>query len=272
MHSIKKTDFLADVSYSYWQLLGGYNRTIIADDAVPGRYHIFTTYVAKPEDGHNYSIVDDGLVTVSAGFGIDPEMLVQGAAELVGFYERVRNLPFFDPKNCPFIECQLVGGAHQFLQYHVGRNFHPASFELTRDPHDDEVEVFFARGATPPEGLGLQAAFYYPYGEEVLEDKEDASFDYHYNHVFSEIMSRRRQAQFVDNKYSHQDMAQSFWSNHLQKSLLFKPKISLAGNMKQNRPHDVESFFKKTEHDRRPARFSTYVVSDGRRAFMRKFG
>lgn len=271
LHGLSQSDFLTDVSYSYWKLLGGFNRTIVADDAVPGRYHIFTTQADDPKSGYNYAVVEGGACVFNEGFGINPDMIVRGAAQAVGFYESVRQLPFFDSRHCPIIECQLVNGLHYFLQYHVGRDSSPANFELMRSPTDGEVEAVFVRGATPPEGIVVQSAVYYPADGKILEPQEDASFDQHYNRVFSEIMSRRRMVQFIGNKRSFEEIAGSSWNAHLPRSLLFKPRVSVAGNFRTLlTPELRDELIRRTKAEGKPARVSLRVISDGRRALIRR--
>jgi hypothetical protein len=273
LQQISEQDFLRDVSYSYWKLLGSWNRSVIADNAIPERYHIFTTDVETPAHNRacNYTIVEDGKVKASDGYGMDLDLIQRGAAELIGFYESVRQLPFFDPSHCPMIECQFVNGVHYFLQYHKVRDAEPASFELTRPAEEGEVEASFVRGATPPEGLLVGAAFYYPRNNWVLSESEEASFDYHYYKVFSEIMSRRRLVQFLDLPFDAGLIAERSSNNHLQKTMLFKPKISVAGDFKKliSKPLLAE-LLNKTEDEQTPARVPFFVVSDGRRALVRR--
>jgi hypothetical protein len=274
LYGIRDQEFLQNVSYSYWRLLEGWNRTIVADNAIPGRYHIFTTDVkAFPGTGYNYAIIDNDRIAACEGPGIDHDAIIRGAAELIGFYEAVRNLPIFDPNHCPIVECQLVDGVHYFLQYHIGRDAEPSGFELTRSAQKGEVEATFVRGATPPDGLTVQAAYYYPYGDISLESEEDASFDYHYFWIFSEIMFRRRQVQLIDNVFDAEQIAASSSTNHLQRTKLFKPRVSVAGNFKAFVTSDeLHGLFEKTKADQKPARIPYHVVSDGRRALVRREG
>ena len=259
-----KEVFLRDVSFSYWKLLGGYNQTMVADNAISGRYHVFTVS-AEDSNNKNYSIIDNSNVVVSIGAGIDTETFLKSAATFVQYYESVRRLGEFDPLHCPIIECQWLNGMHYFLQYHRTRDMEPAKFEISRAPEENEVEALLVRGATPPEGLVVNTAFYYPKGQGLLEH-EEASFDAWPNFIFSELMVRRRDVQF-----SHRRDIESFAGDacgiHLPKSLLFNPPVSVVVNFS---PFvDWGDMMMRTRDTGVPLRLPIRVVSDGRRALIK---
>ena len=108
---------------------------------------------------------------------------------------------------------------------------------------------------------------YYPEGNYTAEDTEDGSFDFHYHHIFSEIMSRRRKANF-DNK-SLWKLTLSCIDAHLPKSKLFNPEISISIS-DDNLPPDLpEKLFKQTKETGKPATVKIRVVSDGRKAYVK---
>lgn len=273
LYEMPEAEFLRDVSYSYWQLLGGWNRTVVADDTIAGRYHLFTVGTANPTENHNYTIIENERIVASGGAGFAPKLILGGAADLIGFYESVRRLPFFDPNHCPIIECQFINGVHYFLQYHVGRDYKPAGFELTREAQDGEVEVSFVRGATPPEGITVQTAFYYPHGNETLMPSEDASFELsQMQNAFTEIMSRRRKVTFL-REINFVSVAHHSWNAHLPKTQIFKAMVSLTGGdiLHKFFPRDLlKSLFERTEDEQIPARIPLHVTSDGRRALVKR--
>jgi len=192
--------FKSEVSFSFWELLEGYNRTIVADSAVKGRYHVMT-YLApilKPEEKrsslYNYAIVENGLIVQEFIKPLTSD-LKEGLPKIIEFYESVRNLGKFDPNHCPIMEIQTIGDKNYFLQYHRTINRDLSTFSLDRELENGEYLAKFVRGTTKPEGIILNVAMYYP--EYKIED-EEASFDFHYNDSFSQIMGRKRIANFSE--------------------------------------------------------------------------
>ena len=264
---LREDDFLSETSYSYWSLLSGLNRTIVADSAIRDRYHIFTSATPNPDTGHNYTIVDGGRIVMSWGWGLDIDAVHASLTLAIDHYESIRRLSRFDANHCPIIECQFVEGLHYFLQYHRCRDFEPASFELSRASEEGEIEAIFVRGATPPEGVVVDTVLFYPH-ERTLEAHEDASFDWHTNRVFSEIMSRRRTAYFtvMSNRY---EIASRTSLPHLLKSRLFKPQVSLAVPFGNSLDSIVVKAHMMTDQQNAPFRLPIQVTSDGRRALVK---
>ncbi len=228
-----------EISFSFWQELGGYNRTIIADSAVQGRYHITTFF--KDKEGFSrrtYNIVDlQGNVQHYGGsLPSDADNLL----ELVKMYEQVRNLDRFNPNHCPILEVQTVNGTNYFLQYHRTRDFSPAIFSLDRAPEADEAVAVFTRGATSPEGVvgniksgGLSASEY---------------FNLH-----------SRPIGFVTALSSLDETLQEAVHSHLSTSYLFKPQVSVIAAKPQlaNQASEEEVM-------------SLRVISDGRKAYVKR--
>jgi len=257
-------DFYKKISYSYWKKVEGFNRSIIADSAIPNRYHIFTTNTGK-FFSNNYLIIDNGEIILNTPTEMTEEMK-SGVSSVISFYEKIRNLGKFDPNHCPIVEFQTdKKGDNYFLQYHRTRQVEPVNFVLDRDLEEDEFEAVYVRGATPEEGLVLNIAMYYPVYK--IADQEDGSFDFHYDFIFSEIMSRRRIANFKN--YSLQKLASSCIDTHLPKSRLFNSRISVSipkDKMPENLSHSV---YEKTRESNEPARIPIRIISDGRKAYIR---
>jgi hypothetical protein len=171
-------DFESKVSYSYWEVLEGYNRSIIADTAVPNRFHIFTT---KEDVFHNYLIVD-GVDTLYCGPGQLPEDL-DNISGVIDFYQQINNLPNFDLQHCPLVEFQTFNGENYFLQYHRTRDKVESDFVLDRELKDGEVEACFVRGATCPDGVVVDTILWQD-GDVSCVRKQQASFGNPYNDVF----------------------------------------------------------------------------------------
>jgi len=256
--------FYEDISYSYWEKIVGLNRSIVADSAVPERYHIFTT------DGqyfHNYLIIDSGQIVLDQPSPVTDELRAR-IDEVVAFYEKIRNAEGFNPKHCPLVEFQTVGDQNYFLQYHRTRDMEPCTWKLKRGLEEGELEAAFVRGATPPEGMIFDVTMYYPKGGCVIKKTEDGSFDFHFKRIFSEIMSRRRRANF-DNKSLWELTFSSCIAAHLPKSKLFNPGIFISIS-DDNLPPDLpEKIFRQTEETQKTVTVKIRVVSDGRKAYIK---
>lgn len=267
---IPLAQFLSEVSYSYWQKLGGWNHSVVADSAVQGRYHVFTS--GKPHE-RNYSIFDQGTIRSSHGFDQQKDAIQRSIPTLIEWYEKIRSLPRFDATHCPIIEAQTCEGEHYFLQYHLTRDFEPSTFTLDRSPEQGEIESVFVRGATPREGLIVQTAIYYP-DEPQLIGAEEGALDLPMNFVFSEIMARLRRVCLL--KHTPMDgLASETRPAHTLLSSLFKPGVStvLGEGFHTHLTEDLmDRVFRETQSGGIPVRVPFKVTSDGRRAFVKFMG
>lgn len=263
MLGIDVNEFCKGISYSYWEKIGGLNRSIVADSAIPNRYHVFSS---EGYNYHNYSVVENGQTVLDEAMPMTEE-LKAGIAEVVAFYEKIRHTDGFDPNHCPLVEFQTHENKNYFLQYHRTRDTEFSTWTLDRGLEEGEFEAEFVRGATLPEGIVLDVAMYYPEDGYKVEHTEGGSFDFHYNHIFSEIMSRRRIANFDDK--SLRKLAYSSIDAHLPKSKLFNPKISISITGKHF-PEDLpKHLFRQTRETGKPATVKIRVVSDGRKAYVK---
>ena len=237
--NITPESFMNDVSFSFWEQLRGYNRTIIADSAVQGRYHV-TTF-SETSLVRTYSIIEpQGKVQ---HFGSSLPSDADNLIELVKLYEQVRNLKRFDPLHCPILEVQTVEGTNYFLQYHRTRDFSPALFSLDRTPETDETIAVFTRGATPPEGVinkivggGLSAESYF------------------------NLQSLPTWFMFTRPSFSIDDVLEAAVHSHLRTSFLYKPRVFVvtAKPPLVNGATDKEGVI------------SLQVISDGRKAYVKR--
>lgn len=216
------SEFMKGISYSYWEKIRWYNRTVIADSAIKWRYHIFTN-----EDWDNsfwsYLIIENGEVVLYDSASPDNIELAWNI-DIVSFYEKIRNLDSFDRQDCPFIEMQTgYDGKNYFLQYHQTRQEWLSNFTLERDLEQWEFEAVFVRWATPKDWVIVETILAYPRNFFDIElTEEEASFDMITNFPFKEIMSRKRIVNFeIDNNYFFAKSA--IW--HINKSRIFKPGI-----------------------------------------------
>ena len=174
------------------------------------------------------------------------------------------------------MEFQTVGGINYFLQYHRTRDFKPTTFSLDREIKKGEVEAFLVRGVTPPEGLTVNTTLAYAgwaLGEDYEKwnlNDEDASFDIHYNMVLYEIGSRKRKAQFIRG-YGINDILWEIAIGHTSRSHIFKPEVSLIVPRNTLYEDDeLELLFKEAERTGKDQSIKIHVVSDGRKAYVKR--
>ena len=82
--------FTEGISYSYWEKIGGLNRSIVADSAIPERYHVFTI---EGYNYHNYAIVDNGKIVLDKPMVMTDEL----KAGLIALNYETPSLSFFKP-------------------------------------------------------------------------------------------------------------------------------------------------------------------------------
>lgn len=260
----------SEFSFSYWEKIEGFNRTIVGDSAVEGRYHI----MSHGPKVFNYTLVDVNGKTQSFGRPLTTE-LQEGLPELINFYEQIAHLDNFDSNHRPTIEVQTdMKGRNHFLQYHRTRDFCPVNFVLDREKTSDEIEATFVRGATGKEGMDCKVVVYYAGGADfVFENQgEDGSWDLHWNKVFPELQVRNRKIQML-NAHSKADLDFEMISiaiGHTYRSKVFKPQVSLISSFGNYfNQQDTGSLYKSTKTGRN-ACSDFHVVSDGRRAFVKR--
>ncbi|HII15706.1 MAG TPA: hypothetical protein HA362_05325 [Nanoarchaeota archaeon] len=270
--------FRQDVSFSFWELLHGcarYNRAVVADSAIEGRYHIISYGYNKDFSKTNWETVS--YIIAEAGsilkeYGQSSEELKAGLPALLETYEKIRHLGRFDANHCPIMEFQTVDDRNYFLQYHRTRDFDPASFVLERGPVEREVEAPFVRGITPPEGMKCKVTVHYAKGGDGTEE-EDGSWDLDCSRLFSELRARKRKVQITDaqGRSGLSSILLQTCFGHDNRSMLFKPQVSLIAKF--------DDFFISQEDSDRLREMSkrgqnSYMVldilSDGRRCFVKR--
>lgn len=260
-HGLSKEVFTQDISYSYWELLGGTNRSIIEDDAVEGRYHVFSTVAGCI--GCDYSIYDNGCLVPIVS--VRSKETHENIDQIVAFYERVRRLPRFQTGHCPVIEMQTVEGNQQsFLQYHRMYDSKPAEFSLDRPCGEGEVEAFFVRGATPPEGIVYPVVLY---GERNFDPNgAHCQIAPHWGAI-GRIYDTKMQA-FLYHKETPELFANTVGTRHIQIIKMFGPGIFAVLDLSAL-GIDVRKFIKEAIDTRKPIITPFRVVSDGRKAYVK---
>jgi hypothetical protein len=259
-------EFKQGVSFSLWEMLGGNNLAMTADSAVPNKYHVFRKKFVPVGE---YFSIENGKITYQTTE--IPPNLMKSIMNLPSFYEQVRNLPNFNPTHCPIIEAQIVDGKTYFLQYHRGRDFEPAGFELGT-PNAKQKEVMFVRGATEREGRWcILTMEYNVWGGRPLPEKYDGYFGFEgYNTVYTEMLLRRTG---VWVKYSRKQEGGlpddlDHMATHRGMSQLFKPEISIIMGENTLLEADYEKMIMTSHRLKGDLQIPIRLVSDGRKAFI----
>lgn len=276
-----KEEFLSQLSYSFWERLEGDNCKVIADSSLKNRYHMFIRSA--------YFLVEDSrIISKFDTEGVeDPEV-----AKIINFYEQIRTLDRFDPNHCPVIEFQQVDRDLLFLQYHRIRDFEESTFSLNREANSDEIECEFVRGVTSKDGVEVkcQVATYNNKldiftGEieniRLLNKRSEAFFAVGANpfpELVNEIQSRERIANFLTQmKYRcGENIDLGFYMpirGHDSISAIFKPQLGIAVPYDQLFTRDdVNTLYKKAKQTKEDQFVDVHVVSDGRKAFVKRLG
>ena len=248
-----------DSSLSYWECIDGWNRKIIADSSVPKRYHILTR---TAWDSPSYLIVDNDIL-VEGAKDLPPE-LIQQVKKTIDFYESIRSL--IDPNHCTLVEFQTTrNGDNYFLQALRTRDFSESDFNIGDVDTRNMQPCTYVRGATPKTGMLLNTSTFYPKGirQRPLPD-EDASFDIVVgDHLFMELMTKKRKVQFLDGDFGH--IAFGTIDGHMPTSKLFKPGVSAGIKLNDLLSQEHQEILRNNRERKFPTRF----ISDGRSAFVK---
>jgi hypothetical protein len=264
-------NFQKDISYSYWELLDGLNRSIVADSAIKGRYHLFShEQLTTGKQFNNYTIFDNGDITLNTPDPLSAEQQ-RDIPRIINFYEKIRQLPRFDSNHCPIVEFQTVNNIHYFLQYHRTRDFSPATFRLTREPERGEAVANLVRGTTPANGIVVHTIIMYNQ-QHLLNHKlqhEEAAYDLHNMSIFKELISRKRQVNFFND--NERGVAYKAADDHLDKTQLFKSELSIVlpiGKIAVDE-NDLNQAFELAK-SRSTIQIPLRVISDGRTCYVKR--
>jgi len=105
-----------------------------------------------------------------------------------------------------------------------------------------------------------------------LPQEEEGAFDFHYNHInhiFSELMVRKRKLQVT---HIHDDFdfeMMKFVVKHDRISKLHKPEVSVMQNIELLIEDDErESLWKRAKETGEDQNIPIHVISDGRKAYI----
>jgi hypothetical protein len=268
---VSPDDFKDETSFSLWENLGGYNRTVVADSSIPNRWHIMTID-RKNHTINNYSVFDSetGLQEYSNEFWELTDELKASLPSLIETYEAVRDLERFDPNHCPIMEFQTVGDRHYFLQYHRCRDFEEASFYLGRGAGTDEIELPFVRGATrDANGIECKTLFHRNEKRTVVpENPEEGALSESPKTHYTSLTLSKRKLQLLDNMNGPIGAFQGVVNGHDDRSELFKPQISAVFD-KSCFDFIVPSGF-YGGNNQQDKYLTLGIVSDGRKAYLRR--
>lgn len=274
---IDPDSFMQDISYSYWEYIDGYNRTIVGDNSVPGRYHVFTLRNERNTTRINkYCIIENGRILYIGPYGMKgfTRPFRAGALDAIRLYEEVAQLDRFSRDNRPIMEMQAPLGnpeANVFLQYHRGVDIQPATFTLERPREAGEIEAVYCRGATRPEGETLHLHFPGYYDTPLHIQPQEAAYDMSDDNIYSEIMLRRRRLQLLDS--AMHSIAFHATVGHWQRSLLFKTPLAISVKSKDMKRIALSEEQKQSIRETGivpTVRLS--VTSDGRKAYIKQVG
>ena len=251
------------LTFSYREKLDWYNRSIVEDTAIEWRYHIFTSSTELDDwFYHNYIVYDNWKILLNSPNKLTQE-LTNEIEWVIDWYKSIKSLPRFNSTHCPIIEFQTVNNENHFLQYHRTQDKSESDFALDRGLEEWEIEVDFVRWATPKEWLILDTKLFYdPKNMEL--DEEEASFDFHYNFEFTDIMSRKRKAQIIA-VYELDFMIMKTFRQHVPKTKLFNSQLSVC--IEENKIHNYIKDI--AEWDDKKDTVPIKITSDWRKAYIK---
>jgi len=259
--------FISDFSHSAWEHIYGTNRSVFADSAIEGRYHILTLSPSS------YNRIDTNRNSCSCmGSSCSDRIHKSEAKDIIRLYEAIRNL--LDKNHCYVVEVQSVPAESKIenyaLQVHRGVDFCRSEFNIEETPsreYRDYVETLHVRGATKESGEEILLTINYPDGfaDNPYFIEEDASMEASVKHVapvFSEIMFRKRKLQLLID--SEDAPFQKELTKHVSRSSIFKPLNSAIV--------DKDDLFKCMDYKRLWSKdleqARVHYVSDGNKAYL----
>ncbi len=271
-------------SLSYWEKIPGTNVTVVADDAVEGRFHIFTAkYETKswPVATTAAIATEDGQIERKLNHDRHDPSMEPRYQEIIDTYNAIRHLGKFSGVHCPIMELQIDRDGHlYFLQYHRSRD---EAFVTDRlDAGDFRPEDgWTAADATRGSYMGSRAlnlALRYPNfrydrsrvkGMELPEDGSTTG-NCEYQNV-DEYLGRRRIAHVLETTFDRQ--YESIVDGHGPRSQMFKPQVSVLLGEDYDLCERLGEELHAEGYSKAEAgyivRVKTDVASDGRTAYVR---
>jgi hypothetical protein len=271
-------ELIQDMQYSFWEYTPGKNVTVVADDAIDGRYHVMTStrgdderisYGWQTTDGNGRALFEPE----------SPELMDQQATKsAIDTYETIRNLPRFASEHCPMMELQIDrDGRVWFLQYHRARDFRAAGSILNAadfSPKEGWKQVEAVRGALDsPTTLRMALSYPHDYGasgRRPLPETEEASAEGHWDLALTEVLSRRRVA-FVGDE-SRDWLYSNLVVSHAPRSRWFKPVVAVTRfdrGLQELVPPALHEGVKRRARSGLVARVAIDLAADGHTGYIR---
>jgi len=266
-------EFLGGLSFSAWELVKGVRRVVVADSAIPERWHILSHRISA---GTNYMCVDGADITKESGIR-SSGLLRDSLPGLLGSYEFVRHLDVFDSSHCPIMEFVTSKSGNHFVQYHRSRDFSPSNFEFGDIPGKNEA--FWVRGATDETGLIVNVTMQYAAlltkkCPRLERDGEDGTYeDIDVNDMITRAWLPGRKVHFFD--ACDEDRVGMFIrygaTGHGIRETLFRPQLSLMHRRIELVPvAEINSMYYKSMETKKNSSIMLKVTSDGRRACVER--
>lgn len=205
---------------SRWRYIEGTNIRVFADPHVEGRYH-FGVIPFDPDSGHqavgSYQVEPDQH-NAELKFRKHKQPFV--AKDLIGYYEQIRSLPYFDTTQNPVLELQQSpDGQIYFLQYFKTNQKRQLTEPLELPRSATSIVTDNVRGITPTEGKQYKL-FLAP--GRLTEDMRGQA-------IFCSILKPRGigvqlASEFTD--FILHEAHISFKNNHFSAAPLYRPQLA----------------------------------------------
>lgn len=274
--NLNRQMFIDHLSFSYRELLWWYNRGIVADNGVSGRYHLFTVLKDPKHYLYNRTIAEEtGNILYSGPGALTPRLKSQIKND-IQYYETIKNLDRFDPKHCPIIEFQTINNTNYFLQYHRTQNKQDdATFVLSKKLNNNQIQALFCRWVTDKEwiqtDMNVHFLDYIDNRIPILPTYEKCAIDLHYNFWYTEIMSRKRSIQIHDAQSNFDFFAIKVLAEHTQKSILFNPQVSAVLMSTDMKPY-ADNRYRKYKSNGGSLAVPIHILSDWKKAYVELLG
>ncbi len=284
VEGISEEEFLKGLSFSCFELLDGFNRSIIGDSAIKGRYHIITkqghndisTYPLTRKEGYapshhadfrNYLIIEDGKIILEMGASL-PDDLRAHLPNTIEMYNNFRTQNRFDPVHMPIIEAQTVqtknGLEDMFLQYKRNRDFEEVDFTLPRDSAS-EFKALYLRGSTGKEGIFAEIHVSAKLSGQSSVHSRNLLYEKEINMLLGRIPAYSGE---IDPSWLIPFISDGM-INHLGISNLFRPQVSVIADSKIISRIDQE-IAKEYALEGYDYYVPIHIVSDGRNTIIER--
>jgi len=274
--SLDAGTFIGQLNHSYWQYIHGINCSLVADNAVANRFHIFSSWNEEGSPDYNYTCFDNGKATLSGPAPIPPG-LHGSFEEILRMYSSIQ-YHLSCQESCPLVELQIdPQNTVYFLQALFLRDQMLAGPFLENEQNSPAVKAQMVRGSTPPEGVDMKVVvtdFITNNSLNTLSDlkKTDLTgkslgvFTWEGQNPYWETIFSKAKAVFLSNPYDIKELPRLLANTHFSHSLFFKPPLTVVISEEGTREMIKKA---KKSPSTNLTTVDVNVVSDGRSAFVR---